>query len=221
MPPLPWAIAAVLAAVVLLVALQRSGRVARTRMAVLDEVRRLLRGGVIERSPGRGPQARGRLGELEVTVDLYRDPSRPRQSPMWRVLAVGPVALERPIEARVNHWDGWIDPWLQIGETLVVPVAIGPEFTLHAEHLPSLEHPVAVALRRQGERLGSGALHARPDMMRAEARFGVHMDDNRPLFAFLHAMAEISEAPRTTRHPRPPGQRTISQRFGSIPHDRG
>jgi hypothetical protein len=219
-PPLPWTIAAVLAAIVLLVVFQRSGRVGRTRSVVLEEVRRLLRGGVIEKPPGRGPQARGRLGELEITVDLFRDPSRPRQSPMWRVLAVGPVALERPVEARVNHWDGWIDPWLQIGETLVVSGGVGPEFTLHAEHLPTLEHPVVVALRRQGERLGAGALHARPDLMRAESRFGLKVEDNRPLFAFLHAMTEISEAPRTARHPRPPGQRASTPRFGSVPHDR-
>jgi hypothetical protein len=213
--PLFWGIAALIAVVVACALSLGVGRVGRTRAAVLEEVRRMLRGGVIERPPGRGMQARGLLGELEVTVDLHRDPSRPRQSPMWRVLAVGPVALDRPVEARVAHWDGWIDPWLQIGETLVVPASVGPEFTLHAERSPSLDHVVVVALRRQGERLGPGALHARPDLMRAEARFGVKVEDNRLLFAFLHAMAEISEEPRA-RHPRPPGQRQIAPRYGTM-----
>jgi hypothetical protein len=170
------------------------GRSARTRAVVLEEVRQSLRGGVVEKPSGRGRQVRGRLGQLEITVDLQRDPVRPRQSPMWRVLAVGPVALERPVEARVAGWEGWIDPWLQLGETLIVPSEIGPEFSLHAERAPSLSHPVVAALRRQGDRLGPGALHARPDMMRTETRFSPRPEENRPLFAYLHAMAEISEA---------------------------
>ena len=40
--------------------------------------------------------ARGTLGPLAVAVDIQRDPKRPRQSPMWRVIAEGPVSLERP-----------------------------------------------------------------------------------------------------------------------------
>jgi hypothetical protein len=213
--PLWWGIAALAAVVVAAVVMRSVGRAGRVRAAVLEEVRRMLRGGLIERQRGRGSQARGRLGELEVTVDFYRDPSRPRQSPMWRVLAVGPVALDRPVEARIDGWDGWIDPWLQLGETLVVPSDAGPEFTLHAERMPTFEHVVVVALRRQGERLGRGALHARPDLMRAETAFAARVEDNRALFAYLHAMAEISDEPRT-RHPRTPGARHITlPKYGS------
>jgi hypothetical protein len=193
------------------------GRAARTRAAVLEEVRRGMRGGIIERSSGRGAQARGRMGELEITVELQSDPVRPRQSPMWRVLAIGPVALDRPFEARVAGWEGWIDPWLQLGETLRVPADSGPEFTLHAERLPDVDHPVVVALRRQGERLGAGALHARPDLMRAEIRFSPQHDENRPVFAYLQAMVDISEAPRV----RPSrGASRLAPRYGTIPESR-
>jgi hypothetical protein len=209
--PLWWGIAALAAIIVASLVVRSLGRAGRVRAAVLEEVRRMLRGGLIERTRGRGAQARGRLGELEVTVDLYRDPSRPRQSPMWRVLAVGPVALDRPVEARVDGWDGWIDPWLQLGETLLVPATVGPDFTLHAERLPSFDHVVVVALRRQGERLGRGALHARPDLMRAETTFGSRPEDNRALFAYLHAMAEISEEARGR------GPRMASPRHVTIP----
>jgi hypothetical protein len=194
LPQLWWALGGIVVIGALVLAVR--GGPARTRAAVLEEVRRLLRGGTIEKPAHRGEQARGQLGQLEITVDVQSDPGRPRQSPMWRVLAVGPVTLERPIEARVGGWEGWIDPWLQLGETLLVPPGAGPEFTLHGEQMPSLEHPVVAALRRQGERLGPGALYARPDLMRAETRFGTRLEDNRPLFAYLHAMAEISEASR-------------------------
>ncbi|MEK7331317.1 MAG: hypothetical protein AAB113_11005, partial [Candidatus Eisenbacteria bacterium] len=190
---------------------------ARTRAAVLEQVRRALRGGVVERPAGRGSQVRGRLGQLEITVDLQNDTGRPRQSPMWRVLAVGPVALDRPIEARIAGWEGWIDPWLQLGETLMVPPGVGPEFSLHAERMPIFDHPVVVALRRQGERLGAGALHARPDLMRAETRFSPRPEENRPLFAYLHAMAEISEVPRT--RPASAAGR-LAPRYGVIPEGR-
>jgi hypothetical protein len=136
---------------------------------------------------------------------------------MWRVLAVGPVALDRQIEARIAGWEGWIDPWLQLGETLMVPPGVGPEFSLHAERMPTFDHPVVAALRRQGERLGLGAFHARPDLMRAETRFSPRPEENRPLFAYLHAMAEISELPRT-RTPRAAGR--PAPRFGVIPEGR-
>jgi hypothetical protein len=189
--PLWWALGGIVVVAGLVLAAR--GRPARTRAAVLEEVRRLLRGGVVERPARRGEQARGQLGQLEITVDIQSDPGRPRQSPMWRVLAVGPVAIERPIEARVGGWEGWIDPWLQIGETLIVPAGVGPEFSLHAERMPSMDHPVVAALRRQGERLGQGALYARPDLMRAETRFATRLEENRSLFAYLHAMAEISD----------------------------
>jgi hypothetical protein len=217
MPQLWWALGGVLALAALGLAFRGLGRSARTRAAVLDEVRRTLRGGVVERPPGRGAQVRGQLGQLEITVDLQNDPARPRQSPMWRVLAVGPVALDRPVEARVAGWEGWIDPWLQLGETLMVPAGTGPDFSLHAERMPTFEHPVVAALRRQGERLGPGALHARSDLMRAEARFGALPDENRPLFAYLHAMAEISELSRT-RTPRAAGR--PASRQGILPEGR-
>ena len=201
MPQLWWALGGILAIITLASVMGSIGRSARTRAAVLEEVRRMMRGGVIETPSGRSRQVRGRLGQLELTVDLHRDPARPRQSPMWRVLAVGPVAIERPIEARVGGWEGWIDPWLQLGETLMVPSGVGPCFSLHAERMPTFDHPVLAALRRQGDRLGSGALYARPDLMRVETRFGGGPEENRPLFAFLHAMVEISELPRTRTTP--------------------
>lgn len=214
MPQLWWAPGGVLALVVLIAAARVLGRSGRTRATVFEEVRRTLNGGVVERPAGRGVLARGRLGQLEMTVDLQNDPARPRQSPMWRILAVGPVALDRPIEARIAGWEGWIDPWLQLGETLSVPPGVGPGFSLHAERMPTFDDPVVAALRRQGERLGPGALHARPDLMRAETRFSARPEDNRPLFAYLHAMEEISEVPRT-RPVRAPGR--APPRYGVIP----
>jgi hypothetical protein len=200
-----WPGAAALALVALLIIIRTIGRTARVRSTVLLEVRRLLRGGVIEKLPRRGQQARGRLGELEITVDLYEDPQRRSQSPMWRVLAVGPVRIDPPIEARVAGWQGWIDSWLQLGETLVIHAGVGPEFTVHSEQ-PRTDHRVVTALRHQGASLGPGALHARPDLMRAEVRFRPRHEDNHALFAYLHAMAEISEqrparmAREATRH---------------------
>ena len=190
---LVWSISLLVAGVVALYIVRAVGRVSFTRSAVLDEVRRTLRGGLVEDTPGRGPQARGRLGQLEITVDLHHDPKRPKQSPMWRVLAVGPVRVERPVEVRVGGWEGWIDTWMQLAEARVVPAASGPEFEVHAERAPTLEHPVIVALRRQGPMLGPGALHVRPDLMRAEVRFASRPEDNRELFAFLQSMVEISE----------------------------
>lgn len=206
---------AIVAGSVALTAVLRPGR---TRSTILEEVRRKLRGGVIERHPGRGAQARGRLGDLEVTVDLHSDPSRPRQSPMWRVVAVGPVSLGAPVEARIAGWDGWIDPWLQLGETLVVSSGVGPQFTLHAERMPTMEHTVVGVLRRQADRLGPGALHVRPDLMRAETRFSRHPEGNRALFGYLRAMAEISEEPRT-RSPRVTSDRQPAPRYG-VTHER-
>jgi hypothetical protein len=194
---LPWIAGGAVVVVALGVMARVLGRSQRTRGVVLEEVRRILHGGTIERPAGRGSQARGRLGQLEITVEIHKDLARPRQSPMWRVLAVGPVPIDRPVEARVAGWEGWIDPWLQIGETLMVPTGVGPEFSLHAERMPTFEHPVVAALRRQGAALGAGALHARPDLMRAETRFSVRPEENRALFAFLHAMGEISELPYT------------------------
>jgi len=192
-----WILGGLIGIALLSAMVRAFSRSARTRAEVQEEIRRLLHGGVIDRPPGRGSQVRGRLGQLEITVEVHRDRARPRQSPMWRVLAVGPVPIDRPVEARVAGWQGWIDPWLQIGETLMVPSRVGPEFSLHAERMPSLEHPLVAALRRQGAGLGAGALHARPDLMRAEARFSARPEENRPLFAFLDAMGEISELPYT------------------------
>ena len=197
MPQLWWVLGGAIAIAILVLASRGFVRSARTRAAVLDDVRRVLKGAVVEKPPGRGAQVRGRLGALEVTVELRSDATRPRQSPMWRALAVGPVAMERPVEARVGGWEGWIDPWLQLGETLAVPPGGGPEFTLHAEGTPTLDHPLVVALRRQGERLGPGAFHARPDLMRIETGFRSTVAENRSLLAYLNAMAEISESART------------------------
>jgi len=187
------------ALVALLILFRALGRVARVRARVLEEVRRMLRGGVVETLPGRGLQARGRLGELEVTVDLFSDSSRPAQSPMWRVLAVGPVRFERPLEARVQHWQGWIDPWMQLGETLLVPGGVGPEFTVHSEHTTSLDHPLVTALRHQGPAIGPGALHVRRDLMRAEVKFRARTEDNRSLLGYLHVMRDLSEASTQSR----------------------
>lgn len=204
MPQLWWILGGAIAIAIVGLASRGFVRSARTRAAVLDEVRQVLGGAVVEKPPGRGAQVRGRLGALEVTVELRSDATRPRQSPMWRALAVGPVAMERPVEARVGGWEGWIDPWLQLGETLIVPPRGGPEFTLHAEGLATLDHPVVVALRRQGERLGPGAFHARPDLMRIETGFRSTVTENRSLLAYLNAMAEISEW-AWARTPGPPG----------------
>jgi hypothetical protein len=172
--------------------LRGAGRESRARELVLEEVRRQLRGGAVENLRSRGPQARGRLGELEVTVDLHHDPQRRGESPMWRVMAVGPVAVADPIEAKVGDWRGWIDPWLRTGQTLMVPEGAGPAFSVHAGQPATLDHPVVVALRRQGPALGAGALHVQRDFMRAEVRFDAQAENNRGLFGFLHAMAEIS-----------------------------
>lgn len=170
-------------------------RVPLTRSAVLEEVRRMLRGGTVEKTPGRGYQARGRLGELEVTVDLAEDSKRRGQSPMWRVLAIGPVRLERPIEVTVGEWKGWIDSWMQLAETRSIASAHGgPTLAAHAEVAPTPDHPVIAALHRHHAQLVPGALHARPDLMRAEVKFSPRVDDNRGLFAYLAAMHEISDA---------------------------
>ena len=135
---LPW-IAGAFAGLLACVVAGRLTRVSRTRRAVLAELRRLLLGGVIENSPGRGPQARGRLGELEITVDLHADPKRQRQSRMWRVLAVGPGRVEQAIEVRAGGWQGWIDPWMQLGRARSVCGA-GPELQAHAEIEAPLAH---------------------------------------------------------------------------------
>lgn len=217
MPQPWWTLGGLLAVALLLVLARLMGRSSRTRSTVLEEVRRSLHDGVVEHPSGRSTLVRGKLGQLELTVDLQSDPARPRQSPMWRILAVGPVALERPIEARIAGWEGWIDPWLQLGETLTVPPSVGPEFSMHAERMPTLDDPVIAALRRQGDKLGPGALHARPDLMRAETRFSERPEENRPLFAYLHAMAEISEMPRT--RPARTGARA-APRYGVLPESR-
>jgi hypothetical protein len=63
---------------------------------------------------------------------------------------------------------------------------------------------VIVALRRQGPALIPGALHVQRDFMRGEVRFHPRAEDNRGLFAFLDAMAEISsrQSARTARSAR-------------------
>ncbi|HKQ58017.1 MAG TPA: hypothetical protein VJY35_09130 [Candidatus Eisenbacteria bacterium] len=197
MPQLWWTLGGIAAVAILGTAARGWRAPLRTRSAVLEEVRRTLRDGTLEREVGQGEVVRGRLGPLTVTVDIQNDPRRPRQSPMWRVIAEGPVALSRPVEARVAGWEGWIDPWLQLGDTLSVPGGPGPDLTLHAERAPVSDHPVVTALRRQGERLGPGALHARSGLVHVETRCGGRLEENRPLFAFLHAVAEIAELPRT------------------------
>ena len=213
MPQLLWVMGAVVVLVGVVLAARWFGRAAGTRAAVFEEVRRTLRDGTLGRE-GRATVVRGHLGALAVSVDLQKDPKRPRQSPMWRMTAEGPVALDRPIEARVGGWEGWIDPWLQLGETLTVLNGAGPGFTLHAERPPRPDHPLVAALRRQGERLGPGALHARHDLMRAETRFSARLEENRPLFAYLHVFGEIAELPQL-RSPRPAGPPV--PRYGVLP----
>ena len=208
-----WILGGIVVIVGIGVLLRRLRRATTTRSAVFEEVRRTLRDGRIERLGGI-TVVRGHLGPLEVAVDLQNDPKRPKQSPMWRVSAEGPVAVERPIEARVSGWEGWIDPWLQLGETLTVLNASGPGFTLHAERPPRSDHPLATALRRQGERLGPGAFHARHDLLRAETRFGTRLEENRPLFAYLHVVGEIAELPQV-RIPHPGGPQV--PRYGVLP----
>jgi hypothetical protein len=204
-----WYVAAAATGVLVYSIISMLVRVPMTRAAVLEEVRRMLWGGVVEQTPGRGPQARGRLGQLEVTVDLADDHKRRSQSPMWRVLAVGPVRLERPVEVTVGDWKGWIDPWMQLAETRTIP-GHGPMLSAHAEVAPTVEHPVIAALHRHHPALAPGALHARPDLMRAEVRFFPRVAENRGLFAYLGAMAEISDSPsnRTRREAAPRAPRT-------------
>ncbi|TMQ68812.1 MAG: hypothetical protein E6K80_13780 [Candidatus Eisenbacteria bacterium] len=189
MPSLLWVLAG--AAILIVAVWGGVRRQGRTRQLVLEEVRRRLRGGTIEPLPSRGPQARGRLGELEVTVDLHHD-ARAQESKSWRVMAVGPVHVADAVEAHVGDWRGWIDPWMQKESALSVPASGGPPFTVHARQPLTMDHPVIAALRRQGPALGSGGLHVQRDFMRAEVRFDPHPENNRSLFGFLDAMAEIS-----------------------------
>jgi len=208
MPPMLWSVIAIALAIAAWLIVRMLGRVAFARSAVLDEVRRTLRGGTVERTPGRGPQARGRLGQLEITVDLHHDPRRPHQSPTWRVLAVGPVRVERPIELRTEGWQGWIDPWMKLVETRRLPLREGLVIESHSERAVPSDHPALLALEHHAATLGPGALHVRPDLMRAEVGFVAHARDNRPLFAWLQAMAEISES-ATTRGHRDAGGRVV------------
>jgi hypothetical protein len=208
MSPMFWSAIAIALAIATWLTVRMIGRVAFTRATVLDEVRRTLRGGTVERTPGRGPQARGRLGQLEITVDLHHDSRRPYQSPMWRVLAVGPVRVERPVEFRTDGWHGWIDPWMELAETRRFPLAEGLAIESHSERAVPIDHPALVAITRQSGSLGPGALHVRPDLMRAEIGFAPRARDNRPLFAWLQAMAEISEA-ATARSHRDAGGRVV------------
>lgn len=206
-----WILGGIVVVVAAGFALRRLGRAAGTRSAVFEEVRRTLRDGSTERVGG-VIVVRGSLGPLGVSVDLQSDPKRPKQSPMWRVIAEGPVALERPVEARVGGWEGWIDPWLQLGETLTVLNVAGPGFTLHSERPPRADHPLVAALRRQGERLGPGAVHARHDLMRVETRFSARLEENRPLFAYLHVVGAIAELPQARFPAGPP-----VPRYGMLP----
>lgn len=199
MSPLLWSVAAVALGLLLLFMMNGGRRSRHTRHVVLEEVKRRLRGGSIEHLPARGPRARGRLGELEVTVDLHHEPGRRNESPMWRVMAVGPVRVDEPMEARVADWGGWIDPWMQMEKVLSVPGGSGPAFTIHARQSLTLDHPVIVALRRQGPGLVAGCLHVQHDFMRAEIHYDPRPEDNRGLFAFLDAMSEIS-AHGSSRH---------------------
>lgn len=208
-----WVLGGLVAIAAIVFATRRFGRAAMTRAAVLEEVRRTLRDGTHERG-GAGPAVRGYLGSLLVTVDIQRDLKRPRQSPMWRVTAQGPVALDRPVEVRVGGWEGWIDPWLQLGEALTVTSVVGPAFTLHAERITTTSHPLATALRRQGDRLGPGAFHARQDLMRVETRCGERLEENRALFAYLNVIGEIAELP-SVRTTQPAGP--ALPRYGMLP----
>jgi hypothetical protein len=206
--PIYWSVIALAVALGVWFVVRAIGRVSFTRSAVLDEVRRTLRGGTVERTPGRGPQARGRLGQLEITVDLHHDSRRPHQSPTWRVLAVGPVRVDRPVELRTQGWPGWIDPWMELAETRRFPLGDGLAIETHSERAVPIDHPALQAVRNQAGSLGPGALHVRPDLMRAEIGFAIQPRDNRALFAWLQAMTEISEA-ATTRSHRDAGGRMV------------
>lgn len=213
MPQLGWIAGAVVAVAVLVWLWRRLNRGAGTRAAVIEEVRRTLREGTLEKGEGRAPRVRGRLGPLEVTVDMQSDGRRPHQSPMWRVTAEGPVGLDYPIEARIAGWEGWIDPWMQLGESLSVSCVDGLPVTLHADRAPSADHPLVGALKRQGERLGPGAIHARHDLIRVETRCSPRLEENRPLFAYLHVVGEMAELPPVrSRLAGPP-----SPRYGVLP----
>jgi hypothetical protein len=81
----------------------------------------------------------------------------------------------------------------------------GPQLEAHSETEATLDHPVITALGRQGPQLVTGALYVRPDLMRAEVRFSRQVEENRGLFAYLHAMAEVSEATTMRPHGRADG----------------
>jgi hypothetical protein len=198
--PLMWIAIAIALLAACGIAYRLLARVAMTRASVLDEVRRMLRGGTVQQTPQRGPQARGRLGQLEITVDLHHDPRRPKQSPMWRVLAVGPVRVDHAVEVRSGGWQGWIDPWMELAEPRTVAMRDGTRLEVHCERPLTIEHPVMMAVLRQSALLGAGSLYAGPDLMRAEVAFAPHARDNRALFAWLQTMAEISDSATGRTH---------------------
>ena len=128
---------------------------------------------------------------------------------MWRVLAVGPVRVDQPVEVSAGGWTTDIDPWLERLAPIAVPSGDGLVLAVRAEHPVPDDHPVLAAMREQGATITSGALYARPDLMRAEVQVERH-GEARGLFAYLAAMSEISDAPaRSRRETRPRAPRTV------------
>ena len=168
----------------------RARRDAQTRIHDRHHAQLLLHGDMGEIDSQARP-IRLRLSGL-VVVDLHHDPQRRHERASWRVMAVGPVRVADPIEAHVGSWRAWIDPWMEREQALSVAASGGPAFSVHARNDLTLDHPVVVALRRQGPALASGGLHVQRDFMRAEIPFDPHPENNRGLFAFLDAMGEIS-----------------------------
>jgi hypothetical protein len=77
---------------------------------------------------------------------------------------------------------------------------------VRAEQPVPFDHPVLAAMRDQGAAITSGALYARPDLMRAEVCVDRH-GEAEGLFAYLAAMSDVSER-RRTRETGPRSPRT-------------
>jgi len=199
-----WYVAAAASGALLCVVIGSVLRALSWRRSVLNGVAHQLRGGKVDRVRGHGLRARGHLGQLEVTVEMHRDSRRPAQSPMWRVFAVGPVRVDHPVEVAAGGWISDIDPWLERLVPVAVPCAAGPMLAVRSEVPVPADHPVLEAVQRQAGSITTGALYARPDLMRAEVCVERNRD-NHGLFAYLAAMGDVSDAP--TRKGRETGGR--------------
>jgi hypothetical protein len=206
MSPLFWYVAAAAGGALLCAVVGALLRAQSWKHQVLHAVAHRLRGGVVDHVRGHGFRARGQLGQLEVTVEMHRDSRRPTESPMWRVLAVGPVRIDQPVEVAAGGWTTDIDPWLERLAPIAVPSGEGPVLAVRAQQPVPFDHPVLEAMREQGAAITNGALYVRPDLMRAEVHVERHGEAG-GLFAYLAAMSDVSER-RRARETGPRSPRT-------------